>query len=251
MYKVVSGDTFISIASHFGITVDALRAANPEVQEHFLSIGQALVIPAQSGTPAAAPPSPTPVGVQTGPVQCFLQATGGEWCIVLVANPGPDPVEGVLVRFSLYTAVTQDPSFSREAALSVNRLLPGERAPAAMYIAPSEREGEITRAEVISAIRSGETDPTVPVTVISQTTHPLDGGLNVEFDIRISTSASVPAKRMEAVVTLLDSAGKPVGFRLMRAEGEWQPGSSAHFTLRVYALGGTPEKHELMVRAFP
>jgi hypothetical protein len=157
----------------------------------------------------------------------------------------------VLVRFSLYTDPVADPSFSREAELSVSRLQPGERAPAAVFVPPSEAKGEIARAEVIAAILSDPGGPAVPATVLSQETFALEGGLGVEFDIRVSPSAVDSAGRIDAVFTLLDSSGQPVGFRLMRADGEWQPGESVHFSLRAYALGGAVEKGELLVQAFP
>ncbi len=170
---------------------------------------------------------------------------------MLVGNPGAEPVEGVQVRFSLYAAAAGYPLLARETALSVDRLLPGERAPAAVFIAPAEREGGIARAEVVSAVPSAENDQTVPVSILQQISNPLDRGLEVKFDVRIAASASVPAKRIEAVITLLDSAGNPVGFRRMRAEGEWQPGDPAGFTLRAYTLGGAIGKYELLVHAFP
>jgi hypothetical protein len=45
-YGVVSGDTFSGIAKKHGVTVDALKAANPQVKDiNQLDVGQVLVIP--------------------------------------------------------------------------------------------------------------------------------------------------------------------------------------------------------------
>ena len=48
MYTIVSGDTLLVIAARFGLTLDELLAANPEVDPYLLSVGAELIIP-QSG----------------------------------------------------------------------------------------------------------------------------------------------------------------------------------------------------------
>lgn len=44
-YTIVSGDTFFLIASELGITLDALVAANPDVDASALQVGQVINIP--------------------------------------------------------------------------------------------------------------------------------------------------------------------------------------------------------------
>ncbi len=53
-YTVKKGDTMWAIAKHYGITVAALRAANPKVNPNAMKIGTVLVIPAPV---AALPPA--------------------------------------------------------------------------------------------------------------------------------------------------------------------------------------------------
>jgi len=48
-YLVQSGDTFFGIAQQFGITLEALQAANPTIDPALLSIGQSLIIPGFEG----------------------------------------------------------------------------------------------------------------------------------------------------------------------------------------------------------
>ncbi len=67
-YTVKSGDNANDIALQFGITVEELAAANHTTVEALrsLQVGDVLIIPAASGTPAPAetptPPEDTPVG---------------------------------------------------------------------------------------------------------------------------------------------------------------------------------------------
>ena len=47
-YTVQKGDTLTAIATRFGVTLEALRAANPQVTDPTkLQIGQVLTIPAR------------------------------------------------------------------------------------------------------------------------------------------------------------------------------------------------------------
>jgi LysM repeat protein len=249
LYKVKSGDTFSSIAVRNGITIDALRAANPKVQELYLSIGQELVIPAPDGTPLPALPTPTPVSVDVGPTRCFAQRTGGQWCLALVSNPGPEAVGGIRVQFLLYDSPTAEPVASQETLLAPESLSAGERAPAAVFFPADTPPGAIVRAEVTGAVPAADEDPAVPLTILSQESNVLEGGLEIVFDIRIASTASADARRIEAVATLLDSDGQPVGLRRLEAEGNWAPGHTAQFTLRVYSLAADTGRFELLVRA--
>ena len=65
LYRVKSGDTYYSIASRFGIVVDALIAANPGVDYNKLVVGQEICIPA----PVPSPPTRCPRGTFSHTIQ--------------------------------------------------------------------------------------------------------------------------------------------------------------------------------------
>lgn len=90
-YVIRTGDTFFTIAQHFGITVAALTLLNPGVNPASLQIGQQICVPATGTSPGSClgrtsttiKPGDTFYGLAT----CFgitLQA-------LLAANPGIDP----------------------------------------------------------------------------------------------------------------------------------------------------------------
>ena len=71
-YKVVSNDTLIGIAYRFGISLDTLLAANPEVDPRFLSVGADLIIPNEEGggsTENLALPTPAKI-INVSAVDC-------------------------------------------------------------------------------------------------------------------------------------------------------------------------------------
>ena len=64
VYKVQSGDTMLGIAERFGVSLDSLRIANPDVSPNSMSIGTELLIPGDQDNPTGAPtPTPVPVGL--------------------------------------------------------------------------------------------------------------------------------------------------------------------------------------------
>ncbi|MFA5576549.1 MAG: LysM peptidoglycan-binding domain-containing protein [Tissierellaceae bacterium] len=91
-YTIKAGDTFFNIARTFGISLDAIIAANPGVDPNRLFIGQIICVP----TPGPGPgPSP-------GPSTCPTLRMGSRGASVtqlqtLLRNAGfdPGPIDGI------------------------------------------------------------------------------------------------------------------------------------------------------------
>ncbi|MGB7539032.1 MAG: LysM domain-containing protein [Anaerolineales bacterium] len=248
-YSVRAGDTFGSIAAKYGITVDALISANPKVDPNMLSIGTVLIIPARPAGTGTPQPTPTPAALVLEPAYCYAQTGGGRWCLAMVGNPGPDAVSGVYLRFSLYSSNSADPSVSKEAALPVSVLPAGSRTVAAVYFAPEEARDEILRVELISAIRSAETAVLLPLTILKEESRPVSGGMELAVEFRIDTVDGTTANRLDAALVLMDSAGRPVGFRILRSEGVWPPGPAQKVTLSAFVLGEEWTDYEFILQA--
>jgi N-acetylmuramoyl-L-alanine amidase len=70
-YKIKTGDTFYSIARDFGISVQDLQRANPNVNHRALQIGSYIVIPQKSA------PAPQPKGnMNTDSIVTYLNSIG-------------------------------------------------------------------------------------------------------------------------------------------------------------------------------
>jgi murein DD-endopeptidase MepM/ murein hydrolase activator NlpD len=61
-YTVQPGDTLYGIARQFGLTLDALQAANPDINPAALSVGQALIIPGFPGVSGKLGAHPLEIG---------------------------------------------------------------------------------------------------------------------------------------------------------------------------------------------
>jgi LysM repeat protein len=250
-YKVKQGDTLGGIAAHFGVKVEDIQKANPGLDPNLLRIGMVLIIPAPSGSEGTIQPSPTPVGLRVDFPRCFYQTGGGKWCLVLIGNPGSDPVSGIFVRFSLYASATAYPSAVREVALPLMVLPAGARTVAAAFFPPEESREDILRVEILSAIRSIEGPSTLPLTILKETSQMLADGMEVTVDYQVDPAAVSPAARLDAVLTLLDGDGQPIGFRIVRSEETLPPGTPQHLTVSAFALSGQSEKYELILQARP
>src|SRR3989304_1284351 len=76
MYTVQTGDTMSSIALKFGVSIDDLQAANPEISPNAMSVGQVLNIPSNPDNPSGEPtPTPAPFPVQQ--IECYSTADKG------------------------------------------------------------------------------------------------------------------------------------------------------------------------------
>lgn len=62
-YVVVPGDNYFRIARRFGISVNALLAANPSARPNLLYVGTVLIIPGVTSAPAPTPGAPVPTTV--------------------------------------------------------------------------------------------------------------------------------------------------------------------------------------------
>ncbi|HKP53060.1 MAG TPA: LysM peptidoglycan-binding domain-containing protein [Chloroflexia bacterium] len=82
-YTVQAGDTLSGIASHFGVTVDAIVRVNNIADPNSLSEGQVLNIPAREVEP------PTTLPVSTAGVPIIDQTP----IITGTLTPGPNPTE--------------------------------------------------------------------------------------------------------------------------------------------------------------
>ena len=132
-YEVQAGDTMSGIAFKFGVSLDELLAANPDISPNSMSIGTTLNIPSDPTNPTGASTS-TPVPAPVKQIECYPTADKGMWCFVLVHNDTTDVIENLSAQVTLVDATGQ--SLVSAQALSPLNILPPETSLPLMVFFP-------------------------------------------------------------------------------------------------------------------
>jgi LysM repeat protein len=100
-HVVKEGETLISVAVDYGVSLEALQAANPGVSPRFLSVGAVLLIPTTGATTVVPVGAPTPLPVSFGVPACHPLASGAMYCFVEAGNPNAVALEAITARVTL------------------------------------------------------------------------------------------------------------------------------------------------------
>jgi len=164
LHTIAEGDTLLAIALRYGVTVEDIQAANPEVNPNLLVVGTQVMIPIPldgssgdvvGGTPQAIA-TPTPVAVELAEPVCYPQADGGLWCLALVGNESGRTLENVSGWISLQPV--QGEASGSPAVTPLNILSPGAVLPLAVYFPPPAPQDARVAFELLAALPVAEGD---------------------------------------------------------------------------------------------
>jgi LysM repeat protein len=245
-YVIAPNDTLIAIAQKFGVTLEALRQANPGLNPNALPVGATLIIPVGDSQPAL--PTPTPVPLRVRQTTCYPTRDGGLWCLALIVNEYAETVENLSVLFVLQDESGQEQE--RQIAFAPLDIIPPGRAiaVAAFFPAPIPA-GARAAVRVLTAIRllAGDTRylPAVARNVLTEidweghSAH-LSGTVTIE-------AAEVAPRKVWILAIAYDADDNAVGVR------RWEAGQISNapipFHFSVYSLGAPIARVELLVEA--
>jgi hypothetical protein len=172
----------------------------------------------RSPAPLTSPVSTTaaPLDIALSPPDCREMLHGALWCLGLIQNTLPYPIEQVTVRITLITAEGA-PVAAEQAPLTRGYLLPGERAPYAVAF-PDLTTQETIAGPVVEVARA-QAHPApgslarLAVSDLEMTV--LSGGLYRVVGTVTNTGIQV-AEQLSVVVTGRDGRGQVAGFRQWR-----------------------------------
>lgn len=260
-YQVVKGDTMLAIALRYGITLEALLAANPKVDPRFLSVDTLLIIPKAETSPDL-PTNPTPKPLTLDSPYCYRVASenvndGGEWCFVLVGNNQTQAVDNISLWIGLYT--DQGEVDGGVATTPLNLLLPGKRIPAMLYFPPPLPQESSPMVELLTAAPVPTGDERYLLTTLEVVDEAIkDDGLQADVQGLVSLPGdSLPASQIWLVLVAYGSDGEVVGVRKWEADDSnekpviLQPGENLPFEMTVFSLGPAISQLEVLVEARP
>ena len=240
IYEVRAGDQMLGIAWAFGITLEDLQAANPDVNPSLMSIGTRLVIPPPRGvTPTVAAPTPTPFDVTIGELDCLASANGGLHCFALVINERKNAATNLTGEFKLVDT-SGETDLSRLVALPIKNLEPGARLPFYTYFAPALVEGRTVSFTLLTATRVNADDPRAyPLEVQLDSTLIAENGRSAALNgTLVLTGTEVELSQVTLVTVAYDANGKVVGLRRVEEQAELTAGATRPFNIQVFSIGG-------------
>ena len=247
IYVVESGDTLSEIAEKFRISIDELRAANPDVSANSLSIGLTLIIPDPSAALAgASTPTPMPAPItQTG---CRPSADNGLWCFALIRNDFPEPLENISVQMTLLDE--NNNAVASQTAFTPLDILPPNSALPVYVLFPDTPSNLHLQVQLLSAVQ-GSASRYLPA-ALNNTVAQIDwNGKSAQLSGEILLPAeSQAANQVWVAAVASDRDGQVVGLKRWEG-GAIQPGGSISFSFFVASVGGDIEAVDFVVQANP
>jgi LysM repeat protein len=250
-YTVRRGDTISSIALKFGVSMDDLQAANPEISPNAMSVGQVLNIPSNPENPSGEPiPTPVPFTIQQ--IECYPTADKGMWCFVLAHNDFSDFMENVSAQVTLVD-VNNTTIASQTALLPLNILPPNTSLPLAVFFSPEIPFNAKPQVQVLTAIRLLPSDERYLPATINNTLIQVNAN---GHSARVNGMVWLPgnaksASQIWVAGTAYDEAGRVVGLRKWESTAHLSAGGNLPFDFMVSSIGGKIAQVEFAVEARP
>ncbi len=247
VYVVESGDTLSEIAEKFKISMDELRAANPDVSANSLSIGMTLIIPDPSAALAGAS-TPTPVPAPITQTVCHPSADDGLWCFALIQNDSPEPLENISAQMILLDE--NNNAIASQTAFTPLDVLPADSSLPVYVFFPNVSPSLNLQVQLLSAMQ-GNNSRYLPA-ALNNTVAQIDwNGKSAQLSGQVFLPAeSQTANQVWIAAVAYDKDGQVVGVRRWEG-GAIQPGGSISFSFSVASVGGDIEAVDFVTQANP
>lgn len=281
-YKVKKGDTLLGIALRYGLTLEALQAANPKMDPNFLSVGTLLVIPLdQARNLPTATPSPTPLPLTIDSPRCFPEGNAGVWCVSQVSNNQHYAVDNLRVAISLADPVTSVLTRTQVTPL-LDWIPAGETLPILAFFPSNDlpagtneilASAELSRAEPVPANGGRYLPLRAQVNQVQISSDGLQAVLQGQIDYPQPTTPDVTggtpqpsgtagatpqptlspdllkANVIWVLAVVYDARGQVIGARRWEANKGLKPTGSMSFTVTVYSLGPPIDHAKVILEA--
>lgn len=246
IHVIAQGDTLIAIAEKFGVSLNALREANPNINPNALPVGATLVIPLGDALPGE--PTPTPVPLRVRQTTCYPTREGGAWCLALIINEYAETVENLSVLFVLQDENGHEQS--RQVVFAPLDIIPPGRAMAVAAFFPAPTPAHARAAvRVLTAYRLLASDTRYLPATVRNVLNEIDwSGASARLSgVVVLESADTVARKVWLLAVAYDADDNAVGVR--RWEAAQEVSGQIPFRFSVYSLGASIARVELLVEA--
>lgn len=241
IHVIRAGETLLSIASQYNVSVSTLQDANGILDPRLLQVGQELIIPRQEeydeALAATLTPTPTPLPIAVENVHFSETMIGGLSVLGEVWNNTDTPLEQVRIGVTLLDDAGQIVA-SAEGLAALDLVDVNERAPFAVLF--GERPGKFARYQVVvlravpAYVGSYYRDLEVgDLTVVNE------GYASYTVTGRVKNIGPEEAVQVQVVLTAYDPLGRVVATRKVEPDYNVVPrGGESTFTAVLAPAGG-------------
>jgi LysM repeat protein len=253
-YTVTENDDMFGVALRYGISLDALKAANPTVIPNMMSVGTVLIIPITptppptndgQDSPTQTPDPLSPLKLAMAPI-CYQDALGGAYCFAQLENTSDSPVENPSVRFTLSGAGS---ALEMDGILPLNILPAHQTMPVVAYFSAPIPEDFEVRAQITDWLPVMPDDARYLEAEITSEPPIIAEGANFAEVAGVVEVSQGAADYVWVLGVIYDLDGQVLGLRRWEAEVPLSAGSSIPFTIRIYAMQGEIAELLLFVEA--
>lgn len=254
-YTVTEKDDMFGVALRYGVSLDALKAANPTVIPNMMSVGTVLIIPITptppsvgtgQGNPTPTPDPFSPLRLAMSPI-CYQDALGGAYCFAQLENLTQSPVENPSVHFRLSSVDAT--TLELDGILPLNILPAQASMPAVAYFpAPVPTNFEVS-VQIADWLPVMPDDARYLEAEIVAEPPVLAGGASF---VEAEGIVNIPDEEAEYIWVLgvvYDLDGQVLGLRRWEVEVPLTTNNSIPFNFRIYAMQGEIADLKLFVEA--
>lgn len=241
IHVIRAGETLLSVASQYNVSVAALQDANGILDPRLLQLGQELVIPRQEEFDAALAttltPTPTPLPIAIENIHFSETTIGGLTVLGEVWNNTGAPLEQVRVGVTLLDEAGEEVG-SAEGLAALDLIGVDERAPFAVLF--GEQPGKFARYQVY-ALRAvpGYVGSYYRDLEVNDIQVLKEGYAALTVSGRVTNVGPEEAVQVQVVLTAYDALGRVVATRKIEPEHNVVPrGGETVFTTMLAPAGG-------------
>jgi LysM repeat protein len=216
-HTVQAGETMSSIALLYGLNMNDVVLANPDIDPNAMVVGMQVLIPPKTVSAEAASYSSTPAPVNLTAPECYKERSGGLWCFMVARNDNDSAVENVLVEITLGDANASQLT-AQIAAAPLNMIPSKSQLPLSAYFPPPVPEPYRYSYLLISSIPVEDESRYLETQIMDQSVNISEDGLTAQITARVFVNGTVG----ESVQVWLSAAafnkdGSIVGVRRIEA----------------------------------
>lgn len=251
VHIVQKDDTLLGIAIRYGVTLEEILVANPDINPRILSIDQGIIIPSLEGdVPGGLIPTATPIPLKFADVRCYPSSTGGSWCITSVTNNDEDWLEGISVIISTFGPEGGQID-ARSAYAPLNVLPPGYVMPLGVKFDHAvDLAAATTNTSFLGrAVEERYVDLSVDWIVDLEKSN--DKSVTAKVSILVSNEEQFGINGATLLLTAFDADGYVVGYRVVDVDEAIEVGGSFDMLIEVFSLGPPIDHVDVLAEAFP